>query len=116
MEVNTMTMSDRQVTEEKKREYLRGLQEARRIHKESNFAFLEIVKDRLENVLRDVDTLEEAEEEIEKVIQLIDEYTEGEVPVKEIIDREHTEEIEETIKGLDTDEVISLTDFVRDDF
>jgi hypothetical protein len=116
MEVNTMTMSERQVSYEKKREYLRGLSEAKKVHKQSNYAFLEIVKERLETVLRDVTDLEEAEDEIEKVIQLIDEYTEGEIPVKEILDRESTDDTGETIKGLDTDEVISLTDFVRDDF
>lgn len=101
---------------ELKREYVRGMEEAKKVHKESTHAVLEIVRDRLTTILNDYTDELDVEYELEKVIQLIDEYNEGEITAKELKKKHDLDELEEELKELDTDDVISLTEFVRDDF
>lgn len=101
---------------EMKKEYMRGIEESKAFHTECHTTFLELVKDKVTRIINESDTLEEAQDELEELIQFMDEYTEGQVTVEELTEKLETEKEKTVIEGLDTDEVISINEFVRDDF
>jgi hypothetical protein len=114
-----MSNAERLARDEFKKEYLKGLREAEEMHKGCMTKVLEIVKDRLTETINDSVTLEDAQDEMEKLIQLIDEYIDGEITADELGDKQNDRNIHEITRLVDeieSDEIISLTDFVREDF
>ena len=108
-----MSKRERELREDLKKEYLRGIKEAEELHKGCKHEFLGLMRDKLSQVIDNAIVLEDAEDGIEDVIRLIDEYMQGNTTVKELKEVELGETVESGIK-IEGDEVISLIEFVRD--
>lgn len=108
---------------ELKKEYLRGVQETEALHKKSREVFLDSIRERATEIINDVYTLDEAQDKLEELIQFIDDYDRGEISAQELVETKEDEDsnftldmLQKKMDEIETDDIISLTEFVRDDF
>jgi hypothetical protein len=107
--------NSREIRDELKKEYLRGLNQAEQMQREYCSTVLGVIKDRLIRTIKISDSLEEAEIEIKKIIRLIDEYTDSETTSIDLSIIEDDDDIVDEIdEAEDDDDYVSLLDFIED--